>query len=107
MYLKLNDAGISRELALLGVHEPIATRLLNQQIKSGMRVIEIGANIGYYTLIAANLVGESGKIYAIEPEPANYALLTKNVEVNGYKNVIPIQKAISNEIGTSKLSTGL
>jgi FkbM family methyltransferase len=68
-----------------------------------MVVLDIGAHIGYYTLIAASLVGEEGKVFAIEPDPGNFALLKKNVEVNGYKNVILIQKAVSNRSGETAL----
>lgn len=103
MYLKLNDAGISRELTLSGVHEPIATRLLNQQIKSGMRVIEIGANIGYYALQEARLVGEGGEIIAIEPAPDNIVLLRKNIEANGIHNIRIYEGAIGNKNGTIEL----
>ena len=66
-------------------------------------VIDIGAHIGYYTLIAANLVGDKGKVFAFEPAPENYALLVKNIEVNGYRNIIPVQKAVSNKSGTTNL----
>ena len=58
-----------------------------------MVVVDIGSNIGYYTLIAAKILGSSGKVYAFEPEPNNYELLLKNIEVNGYTNIVPVQKA--------------
>ena len=88
---------------LLGRYEMLEMELFRRLIKKGMTVVDVGANIGYYTLVAAGLVGESGKVYAIEPEPANYALLAKNVALNGYRNVTLIQKAVSDKVGVSKL----
>lgn len=87
MYLSTGDAGISRQLRVWGVYEPTATELLSQEIKPGMHVVEIGANIGYYTLELARLVGEAGEVIAIEPDPATMYLLKLNVEANGYENV--------------------
>ena len=88
---------------LLGVYEDFEMELFRGLAKKGMTVVDIGANIGYYTLVAASLVGESGRVYAIEPDPTNYALLAKNVKANGYKNVTLIQKAISDCAGNSGL----
>jgi len=48
-------------------------------------------------------VGKEGKVFAFEPEPTNFSLLAKNVEINGYKNVVLIKKAVSNKTGKIKL----
>ncbi len=77
--------------------------MFKKVVKEGDIVVDLGANIGYYTLLAARLVGRSGKVYAFEPEPVNYSLLLKNIEINGYDNVIPTQKAISDTTGTVRL----
>ena len=68
-----------------------------------MVVVDIGANIGYFTLIAAKLMDETGLVYAFEPEPRNYEFLCKNIKLNNYSNIVPIQKAVSNKYGKSKL----
>ena len=73
--------------------------LLHGLIRPGMTVFDVGAHVGYYTLMAARLVGPSGRVYAFEAEPENYAILKKNVELNGYKNVTCIPKAVSNQSG--------
>lgn len=57
----------------------------------------------YYTLLLAKLVGRNGKVYAFEPDPTNFNVLRKNVELNGYKNVILEQKAVSNKSGSTRL----
>ena len=54
------------------------TRILCQKLlHSGMTMVDVGAHIGYYSLLAAKLVGEEGKVYAFEPDPLNYSLLKK------------------------------
>ena len=65
--------------------------------------MDIGTHIGYYSLLAAKLMENSGKVYAFEPEPYNYNILTKNIEINGYRNIIPIKKAVSNNCGKTML----
>jgi len=83
--------------------EPLATKTVKRIVKKGDVVLDIGAHIGYYTLILARLVGEKGKVFAFEPEPNNFALLKKNVEANGYKNVVLIKKAVSDKSQKLKL----
>lgn len=90
-------------LVINGVCEPFETEVLKKEIEKGDVVLDLGANIGYYTLIFAKLVGQKGKVYAFEPDPDNFALLAKNVGINGYKNVILVQKAVSNKNGKIKL----
>ncbi|HEY1404657.1 MAG TPA: FkbM family methyltransferase [Pyrinomonadaceae bacterium] len=97
------DATDSLALSVNGVYEPFETELLHRLVKPGDTVLDIGANIGYYTLILARLVGEHGKVYAFEPDPTNYELLRRNIELNGYKNVVPVMKATSNKNGTLRL----
>ena len=63
----------------------------------------MGANVGYYTLMAARLVGESGRVYAFEPDPQTFALLERNVRWNGFTNVVLEPKAVSSEAGTLRL----
>jgi FkbM family methyltransferase len=97
------DSTDDLHLSIYGVFEPFETELVKKEIKKGDVILDIGANIGYYTLIFAKLVGQEGKVFAFEPEPDNFALLKKNVETNGYKNVILVQKAVSNKTEKTKL----
>jgi FkbM family methyltransferase len=91
------------ELATQEIYEPFETALFKKEIKTGQTVLDIGANIGYYTLIAAKLVGPRGKVYAFEPDPDNFSLLKKNIESNGYTNVILANQAVSDKTKTAKL----
>jgi len=100
--------GHAPSLAFVGAvlqdqYEPEVRGLLVSIIRPGMVVLDVGAHIGHYTLLAARLVGPSGHVYAFEAEPENYAILTKNVELNGYTNVTCIPKAVSDRTGTLTL----
>lgn len=103
IYLDRDD---SMRLSTRGYYENFITKLIPKLVKKGDIVVDIGAHIGYYTLILAKSVGEEGKVYAFEPDPTNFALLKKNIETNGYKNVVLEQKAVSNSSGKVKLHLG-
>ena len=82
---------------------PLMTDIFKKSLKRGDIVVDAGAYVGYYSLLAARIVGEGGKVYAFEPEPLNFGLSNKNIQLNGYNNIIPVQKAISKECRTTKL----
>jgi len=87
----------SLRLSINETYEEYETSVVKKFIKKGDVVLDVGANIGYYTLIFAKLVGDKGKVFAFEPDPDNFNLLKKNVAINGYKNVILIPKAVSSK----------
>ena len=97
------DPGDSLDLSINGVYGELDTQIVREQIKEGDIVIDVGANIGYYTLIFAQLVGKSGKVFAFEPEPKNFEILKKNIAINNYDNVIVEQKIVSEKNGKMKL----
>ena len=100
MFLDVVDSiGVSAS----GVHEAFETELVKRLVKKGDVVLDIGANIGYYTLIFAKYVEKEGRVFAFEPNPDNFELLKKNVKINGYKNVVMVNKAVSNKTGKWKL----
>ncbi len=82
-----------------GTWEPGVTHLFETFLERGMVVVDVGAHIGYFSLIAARRVGPVGKVYAFEPAPENYALLVKNIELNGYRNIMPVRYAVANYEG--------
>jgi len=77
--------------------------IMKEFVKEGDVVIDLGANIGVYTLLLAKLVGKAGKVYSFEPDSENFKILVKNIIINGYKNITPINKAVSNKTGRIKL----
>lgn len=77
--------------------ERSATTYFRSILKPGMIFIDIGANIGYYTLIASKVLGNTGRIFAFEPVSRNIAILEENININKFSNITVIQKALSNE----------
>ncbi|MCX6719016.1 MAG: FkbM family methyltransferase [Candidatus Taylorbacteria bacterium] len=90
-------------LSKLSLLENTESKILKDEIKEGMTVLDVGANIGVYTLKVANLVGPTGRVWAFEPDQNNYSSLTKNVNTNRYGNVTLINKAVADKTGTSRL----
>ncbi len=103
MYIDKNDRVVSLALLLNGTWEEFETEVFKKNLKKEDVVLDIGANIGYHTLIAAEIVGKTGRVYAFEPDPKNFEILKRNVEVNGYKNVTLVNKALSDTNGVGKL----
>lgn len=85
------------------IHEEATTALFKKIVKPGDVVLDLGANIGYFSLLAARLVGKDGRVFAFEPEPTNFHYLTKNVILNNYTNLFGFQKAVSDKTGKTKL----
>tara|TARA_A100001037_G_C15096331_1_gene611649 strand:+ start:757 stop:1641 length:885 start_codon:yes stop_codon:yes gene_type:complete len=100
MYLDSND---SMGLSIRGVYGPASTRVVLENVKIGNAVVDLGANIGYYSLILAKLVGKEGKVFSFEPVPKNFSKLEKNIKLNNYSNVIAENMAISNFNGKTEL----
>lgn len=102
-YKLILDAGDSLDLSLTGVYEEQETKFLKEFIKPGWCVVDIGAHIGYYTIMLSKLVGESGKVYAFEPDKKNYQLLQKNIKLNNCNNIITYDCAIAEQNGKANL----
>ena len=99
----IND--ITTELIFKGVHEPATTRVFKKVLRVGDVVIDIGANIGYFTLLAAQVVGWRGRVYAFEPDPTNMKALCDNARINKFENIKTYMMALSNKNGTATLYT--
>jgi len=88
---------------IVGRYEPNTTRIIRSLLQPSMRAIDIGAHIGYYTLLMAQAVGPKGHVYAFEPDQSVLRLLRKNVEVNEYETIVTIMpKAVSSHSGKAK-----
>ena len=92
--------GVSEELYLFGVHEPLATRCYLECLSPGDHVIDVGSNIGYYALLAAEKVGSDGRIVGFEPAPGVLEILQQNVKSSGRRNIEVFSCAIGAKSGT-------
>jgi len=82
------------QVALMGNYDPIL-----EATRPGDVVVDAGANIGAFTLLAAARVGSAGLVVAVEPEPGNFEVLRRNVETNGLRNVALVRRALLDEAG--------
>lgn len=105
---------IQRFIYYFGIWEPAQTHWLKRTLQPGDVFVDVGANIGYYTLLGSRCVGETGQVIAIEASPSIYALLCANVRTNRERNIntmncaagdvageIAIYKAAAENIGQS------
>jgi FkbM family methyltransferase len=94
---------LARDAWLMGSYEPQETALMQHLLDSGMTVLDVGANWGYFTLIAAHIVGATGRVLSMEPHPAVYARLQRNLLANGMDNVTAVRIAAAAGYGASSL----
>lgn len=103
MFLNSKDQGEVKDILLRGVYDKLETSIVSQSVKEGDTALDIGAHIGYFTLILARAVGETGKVFAFEPEPKNFLMLKKNIEVNKFQNTVLENIALSSFAGKTNL----
>ena len=97
MFLDLRTRGISQTLFFQKKREVLETEIVKKEIKKRYNCIDIGANIGYYCLLEANLISNENIVYAIEPDHRNLNLLKKNIEINSFQNIELHKLAVTEE----------
>jgi FkbM family methyltransferase len=99
-----NDIDVGKHLLPAGQYEPHVTRVFERELREGMRVVDIGANCGYFSFLTLARVGSGGHVWAIEPNPANVRLLEISKRANGVRNLTIILAAAGVGFGTMRLS---
>jgi FkbM family methyltransferase len=100
------DHEMATQLIANGFWEMWTDRIVRQLVRPGDRVIDVGANLGYYTLIMASRVGEAGRLDSFEANPRIAKLLTRSVEFNGYAPRATVHAAAAgNQTGTVEFAT--
>jgi FkbM family methyltransferase len=93
------DASEVRAGLFLRDNRRALTAVFESLISPGDTVVEVGAHVGYFTLVAAKRCGERGKVVAFEPDPRNYSILLKNVQANHLNYVDAVQAAVADQTG--------
>jgi FkbM family methyltransferase len=86
----------------LGTWESEKAKLFARRVEPGQTVYDVGANVGYYTLMAARLVGPTGRVVAFEPSPRNLEFLHRHLALNHSRNVQVLNVAVSDSEGETR-----
>jgi len=105
IYLNLHESAAMVQRAM-SAYEPAKHALIRRHLRPGMTFIDVGANKGDFTLLAARLAGNSGTVISIEPAPENHSVLQRSIELNDYTNIRVLQVALSDRDGTANLQIG-
>ena len=104
LWIDPQDQGVASFLLTRGCYEPYEASLVQRLLRPGDCFVDVGANVGYYTVIAARAVGAAGRVFAFEPDPHNFLLLQRNVSVNNFDGrVTAVRCAIGAESGSCQL----
>jgi FkbM family methyltransferase len=103
---RMRAASLDRLVALalhrLGWMGRVEAVLLRKLVRPGMHAVDVGANIGLYSLLLARLVGPTGSVQAFEPEPNLFAILRENCATNSATNIVPFQCALGQTSGVAR-----
>ncbi|MEM3089144.1 MAG: FkbM family methyltransferase [Candidatus Nitrosotenuis sp.] len=105
MVLDESDKDLSRQVKFTGAYndEKLETAVIRENLKPGYTMVDIGANLGFYSMLAASLVGNAGRVFSFEPFAHNVDLIRASARENGFDNVKVINCAVSDKIGSAKL----
>ena len=105
MHVDPTDFAVGHTIARTGIYEPDVSATVRQVLRTGQCFVDIGANIGWFSLLGASLVGPTGLVVAIEPNPRNVALLEHSAKENGFHNIEVVAVAVAETAGTVALET--
>jgi FkbM family methyltransferase len=103
IYIPPKDLTVGKTVAENKSYEPHVTQELVPLLQPGTVFLDIGANLGYYSLLAASLIGSHGKVIACEPNPDNCRYLKRSIRVNGFENIEILPYGAAEREGTLKV----
>ena len=105
IYLKIKESQMMLARAM-GIYEPDKTQTICDLLKPGQTFIDIGANKGDFSLLAAKITGTNGKILSFEPEPENCHWFKESIKLNNYSTIQLFDIALSDSNGQAQLYLG-
>lgn len=105
MSLNMSD-WLAQHVFVTGDYEPATSKLICEKLQQGQCFVDIGANIGYFSLLASKIVGESGQVIGFEPVEGTREKFDHNVKINGINNIKVEPYAISDSNGSSEIFVG-
>lgn len=100
----LKTPKLSRLSFALGTYQSHVASALREHARTGMVVYDLGAHIGYFSMVMSRCVGPSGRVFAFEPDPTNMRALVRNLEARHARNVTVVSKAVSDRTGTVRFA---
>lgn len=85
--------------------EPHVTAVIRRELRVGNTFLDVGANLGYFAMLARSIVGDAGKVYAVEPNPQNLQLIYESQLANGYTDISVLPYAASDHASILRLDT--
>jgi FkbM family methyltransferase len=104
LYTDDNDLAVGRHVAG-GVYEPEIAAQLRAHLRPGMAMLDVGANIGLFTMLGASLVGPTGHVTAVEPNPSNIRMIEASRRANGFDHVVVAGCAVGQAVGVLELQS--
>ena len=86
-----------------GDWEPLESAWLHRNLRPGQTLLNVGANVGYHVVRASKLVGPTGRVIAVEPDPVNFGFLLANLALQDLRNVVPVWCAAGSEAANLRL----
>jgi FkbM family methyltransferase len=105
LFISADDKDIGKHIQTTGEYEPHVTGALRDLLQHGYTFVDVGANIGFFTNLAAHLVGASGFVVAVEPMDKNVQLIYRALEKNRFANVRVHVCAVSDRMGLATLTS--
>jgi FkbM family methyltransferase len=101
LYIDTRDRGFGSHILLDGFWEIWLTQFCARNVRAGMTAIDVGANFGYYSVLLAELVGEAGKLVAVEPNPHAADFLKRSLDLNGFTPRSQVTEKVLGDAGSS------
>lgn len=99
------DYAVGHTIARTASYEPEVSAALREVLGAGWTFVDVGANLGWFSLLGASLVGPSGRVIAVEPNPLNVAFLRESAKDNGFDNIEVLPVALAERPGVVALET--